>query len=397
VPAIREARVDVVVLGGGIAGLWTLARLRAEGYAAAPLGAGQTVAAQGIVHGGLKYALDLKLGRAARALADMPALWRRCLAGQGELDLRAARLNAGQQLFWLPQGARATLVGFLASQAVRAHTRRLPPAEWPPLLRQETVGAVHALDEPVLDVPSVVRALAMPLAAHIRRVDAAAMRFEGEGWRLGPLRIAGETRDGGALRLHAGSFVLAAGAGNEAVLGRLVGAGAAQRRPLHMLMLHGLPEPPLYAHCFDAGEKPRLTITSHRTEAGDLVWYIGGELAEAGAALPPDGLAARGRAELARLLPRLDLSGVAAAGLRIDRAEPRQPLGRRPDRPVLRAAGDALFVWPSKLAFAPQAAAEVAAALAATGLPRGPDETAALAALPFPGYAAPPWEEASWM
>ena len=73
--------VDVAILGGGIAGLWLLARLQAAGYSALllenqALGAGQTLASQGIIHGGLKYALDLKLNTASDALADMPARWR---------------------------------------------------------------------------------------------------------------------------------------------------------------------------------------------------------------------------------------------------------------------------------------------------------------------------------
>ena len=53
---------DIVVFGGGIAGLWLLNRLRDEGndailLEADGLGAAQTLASQGIIHGGLKYAL----------------------------------------------------------------------------------------------------------------------------------------------------------------------------------------------------------------------------------------------------------------------------------------------------------------------------------------------------
>ena len=57
---------DVVIVGGGIAGLWILSALRAEGYQTIllekdALGAGQTLASQGIIHGGTKYALTGKL------------------------------------------------------------------------------------------------------------------------------------------------------------------------------------------------------------------------------------------------------------------------------------------------------------------------------------------------
>ncbi len=57
-----QLQQDIVILGGGIAGLWLLHRLRAAGYAAvllekSTLGDGQTIVSQGMIHGGMKYAL----------------------------------------------------------------------------------------------------------------------------------------------------------------------------------------------------------------------------------------------------------------------------------------------------------------------------------------------------
>ena len=68
--------VDAVIVGGGIAGLWTLARLRAEGFNAVlledeALGAGQTRYAQGIIHGGTKYALTGKLTASSEAVSNL--------------------------------------------------------------------------------------------------------------------------------------------------------------------------------------------------------------------------------------------------------------------------------------------------------------------------------------
>ena len=61
--ATTEVTVDVLIIGGGIAGLWTLACLQKAGYKAVllesqSLGHGQTRYAQGIIHGGTKYALS---------------------------------------------------------------------------------------------------------------------------------------------------------------------------------------------------------------------------------------------------------------------------------------------------------------------------------------------------
>ena len=57
---MKEKQVDIVILGGGVAGLWVLNALISEGYSVVllekqKLGQGQTICAQGIVHGGFKY------------------------------------------------------------------------------------------------------------------------------------------------------------------------------------------------------------------------------------------------------------------------------------------------------------------------------------------------------
>ena len=58
----NTVKVDTVIAGGGIAGLWLLNVLRSKGYSAVLLEAGslggaQTLSSQGIIHGGMKYAL----------------------------------------------------------------------------------------------------------------------------------------------------------------------------------------------------------------------------------------------------------------------------------------------------------------------------------------------------
>src|SRR5262247_4103952 len=93
---------DIVVVGGGIAGLWALNRLCHAGYDAVlierdSLGAGQTLASQGILHGGHRYLLGAKPSDHARAIAPMPAIWLACLAGASEINLAAATILAREQ------------------------------------------------------------------------------------------------------------------------------------------------------------------------------------------------------------------------------------------------------------------------------------------------------------
>ena len=91
--------VEVAIVGAGIAGLWLGNLLAQRGIAfaiceAEAVGGVQTAASQGIVHGGLKYALGGEATSASRSLATMPARWRACLAGHGDADLRGVPVLA---------------------------------------------------------------------------------------------------------------------------------------------------------------------------------------------------------------------------------------------------------------------------------------------------------------
>ena len=98
-------KVDIAIIGGGIAGLWTLARLRNAGYQAIlleadSLGCVQTGASQGIIHGGTKYALTGKLTQSSQSIQEMPERWKACLAGTGEIDLSGAKKLSDHQYLW---------------------------------------------------------------------------------------------------------------------------------------------------------------------------------------------------------------------------------------------------------------------------------------------------------
>ena len=107
-------RLDVVVFGGGAAGLWCLDRLRRAGYHAIllerqALGSGQTVQAQGIIHGGGKYALrGVRDFAAVRATSLMPERWRRSIAGELQPDLSGTRVLSDRCHLWLPRGSAIT-------------------------------------------------------------------------------------------------------------------------------------------------------------------------------------------------------------------------------------------------------------------------------------------------
>jgi len=123
--------IDIAIVGGGISGLWILNRLRSLGYDAhlferTALGSGQTIACQGIIHSGAKYGDTNPIP----ALAEMPARWRKCIAGLGEVDLRGVTILGEQMLF--KGGEIVPLAG-----------------------------------EPVLDVKSLIRTLCRPVQDYI--------------------------------------------------------------------------------------------------------------------------------------------------------------------------------------------------------------------------------------
>ncbi|BBP85804.1 FAD-dependent oxidoreductase [Pseudomonas sp. Pc102] len=381
---------DVLIVGGGVAGLWLAARLRSQGFAtllveSSSLGGGQSVKSQGIIHGGAKYALHGALTGASEAIADMPRRWREALAGNGELDLRPVRLLSDAHYLWSPGSLAGNITSFFASKAVRGRVDQVKGDALPPALQHPKFkGKVYRLAELVLDVPSLIQRLA---------------DLAGDGLLAGrsiePLRegdeLVGLVVDGRSIRAQ--RIVLSAGAGNEALLQALgIQQPAMQRRPLHMVMVKAPGLKPLYAHCLGGGPKPRVTVTTHPAADGQWVWYLGGEIAEAdGVARNEAEQIAAAEKELRDLLPWIDLAAARWATLRVDRAEPVQNGLARPDNAFLADQGRLLVGWPTKLALAPDFADRVITALERDGI--RPTQPAPLPELPRPSLAQPVWEE----
>jgi glycerol-3-phosphate dehydrogenase len=381
---------DILIVGGGIAGLWLNARLRRLGYATLlvekeRLGGGQSVKSQGIIHGGTKYALSGALTGSSEAIADMPRRWREALAGSGELDLSGVRLLSEAHYLWSPGTLACNLTSFFASKAMRGRVDQVKGAELPPALQHPKFkGKVYRLAELVLDVPSLIARLAELSGDSLLA-----------GERIAPLREDGElvglVVDGREIRAR--RIVLSAGQGNADLLAALgLPQPAQQLRPLHMVLVKAPTLKPLYAHCLGGGPKPRVTVTSHPAADGQWVWYLGGDLAEADGVARDEATQVRfAQQTLGELLPWVDLSAAQWRTLRVDRAEPAQSGLVRPDNAFLSEQGNLLVGWPTKLALAPDFADRVIATLERDGIQPGkhPD----LPELTHPVVAQSPWKE----
>lgn len=374
---------DVAIVGAGIAGLWTAHRLRTAGYSVVVVtdrapGAGQTIASQGIVHSGLKYALGGSLNAASEQIADMPDHWRGCMVGQGDVDLRGVEMSSDAFYMMADASVTSRLTAFFGGQLTAGRSHRLKRDAFPPALdTPEFQGTVFAMSDFVLSAESVVDHLCTDLTIVQERVEAKI-----DGGNLVNL----ETDSG--RHIKAQHFVFAAGAGNETLIAEANLPFRTQRRPLCQVSVHAPGIPPLFAHVVSLrhGSKPRVTITSHRDHDGNVVWYLGGNLAEQGARRRDAEQIEHARAELNNLFPWID--GLRRADIRchrIDRSEPAAE-HKRPKEPVCLARGNISVGWPIKFTMAPMLANQVLNSLShiSPGVPQ-PAPTGT------PAVAAPPW------
>jgi glycerol-3-phosphate dehydrogenase len=366
----RSFITDIAIIGGGIAGLWLLNRLRNAGYHALllesdTLGGGQTIASQGIIHSGAKYTLTGKLTPAAQAVANMPSIWQACLDGVGDIDLRSARILSQHQYLWSLGGLASQIAAFFASKTLRSRVTSLSPKNYPDIFQHPDFhGRVYELAETVLDVPSLIHALVQPCQ---------------------DLILHGELKD---YDIQAQRYIFTAGAGNEKYLPETL---QMQRRPLQMVIVKHKIRMPIYAHCIEASPKPRITITTHTAADGDTIWYLGGQLAEAGVNKTELEQCQAAKTELELLFPWFDFSTAQWSTLNIDRAEPSQANGQLPDGVFVREVDDKIITWPTKLALAPQLAIEVLELLKKANITPQTEQTP-IPAHPTPDRAKPVWD-----
>ena len=356
---------DIVIHGGGIAGLWTLARLKNLGYDALlvepnAIGGVQTIASQGIIHSGLKYALSGKINALAREISAMPEVWRDALNGDGPVDLSKAKRAAETQYMMIPKGVMGSILKIGAKSFFGTEVEKI---KWPPEVSATGFeGTLVDMAEPVLDIPSVIRTLAEPYMSCIRK-----------------------SADGVNARKH----IYTAAEGNDK------SGIATQRRPLLMGLLKKAPFP-LWVHLVGASDKPMATTTTHENKEGETSWNFVGEVAERDKTENPDAVYDAMFEALKKYMPLTEINDAELAVLPIDRIEAKPGAGIMPDAPVIYNKDDKIYAWPTKLTFAPMMADKIAEELKAQDIRPSHNDTD-WSFLPEVSYAEPPWEKAQWI
>lgn len=395
---MRTIKTDILIFGGGIAGLWLLNRLRNAGYSAIlleqeRLGGHESINANGIIHGGLKFGLSALL-RDIEDLDDMPALWRDCLSGKGDLALAGVKVLAEHQYIWSEANLAARATTFFASRLITGQVEPVEGTARPAVLQDPAFnGGVYQLADLVLDLPSLIQKLATSHKSCIYKISPQTCHLETDD-RHNTTAVFITAAGVEPLRIHPGRVILAGGQGNAALLEDIgLRAPEMERRSVHMVMLKRAELPDFYAHCLGASRNPRLTITTHPTRDGEKIWYVGGELAEEGALRDERIQIEHAQRELKELLPWVDLRGSRYKTVKIDRILPAGDRGLfRPDNAFVESIGNNIVTWPCKLTLAPNLGRQVLALLQHDGVQ--PEHAQPAEALPllFPEMGLPVWE-----
>ncbi len=341
-------------------------------------GGRQTLAAQGIVHGGIKYSFNGIWNPEARAIQDMPRRWEQALInGAGELPLKGVKSLSPHQYICFPSSNK--IVSFLASSIMQSKVTALKAQEYPDSFKQGGMDArVYQLNERIIDMESLVQVLnKIGTGAMIKgKVDFHSIINREDGVEV---KVNQQT-------IRAQLIISTAGAGNKELTsgkedmpttqpakGDSIGKAGKeskadkkdkldkpikqQLRGLNMLMLRGANLPPIYAHFCDRSSLPLLTITTHEDEKypGETIWYVGGALAENNLDDDAQQLVQKFIKQLAEFMPQLSIKEqeIHAAKFRIDRAEPQNESKMKPVAPDITLIKRALICYPIKMTFAP--------------------------------------------
>ncbi len=375
---------DIVMFGAGIAGLWAFHRLKTMGYdvvlfEVSSIGGGQTIASQGIIHSGLKFSIAGKINNLAKSISAMPERWRAALNGTGEIDLSATTINATSQQMLIPKGFMGDLTNIIARKALGNNVQSLPREQWSNDLKNSGFnGSIVNMGELVLDVPSLIRALAQPYKDSIRKIT--------REQAVKPFKFLSNNN------ITAKYIIFTSAGCNEKIAknNNHDKGLKTQKRPLMQGIMSNAPFP-LYAHFIGKTDKPVVSITTHKMNDGVLIWYLGGSVAERKTDSNPEEVYIAAKKAFKNYIPNIDFSNVQWSVLPINRIEGKSNTNSwMPDTPTIHHVDNVLYCWPTKLTFAPMLSDMIFKNLGKAGITPS-NKVSDFSFLPEVEYAKTPW------
>ncbi len=395
---MKNIEVDIVIMGAGVAGLWLANILQQQGYSLLILeqdniGGKESINACGIIHGGLKFGLNSIL-HSHDILQTMPSKWRDCLAGTGALNLSSVRTLSPHFYLWTEPSLTAKVATFFSSRLIHGDVKSLANNEFPSSFNhQDFKGDLYQLDDFVIHVEDLLNTLRKPVAQYIYKVSEQNFHIDSDDkHNTSAIFITAAGQE--PLRIHPRKVIFSAGFGNEALLNDIgIHKFAMKKQVTQMVMLKRSQLPTIYAHCVGLGNSPRLTITTHRADDGDTIWYLGGELAEEGSTRDEPMQIQKAQEELKVLLPWLDLRGSRYKTIRCERVLPDlETFSFKSDGAFVKHIGNNILVWPCKMTLAPDMGDQVLKQFASENfLPQQPNHPERLPLLK-PELAQPAWD-----
>ena len=347
----NRTRIDVAIIGGGIAGTWLLRLLSQKGYSAVLLeqneiGCGQTLASQGMIHGGLKYALTGLLSNESEAIAEMPLRWKNCLySKEGEIDLRHTEILS-DCYYMYSESKIGKLASFFASKALRSRIEKVSHDDRPECF-DRFKGLLYRLNDLVLNTESLLEQLLSGLEDRAFKLECSNKTIKkiDKGYQLN----LSDTK------IETDTLINCSGNGTKSLLeGLNISEFKTQNRPLKQIMVDAPQDLNMFAHCLTNlnSTEPRMTITTHQKK-NKKIWYIGGQLATEGADLADDLLIEKAKVELEQCVSWLKPKEESLRILAIDRVEPHTKNQRKPDEAFAERVQDFIQCFPTKLTLTP--------------------------------------------
>jgi L-2-hydroxyglutarate oxidase LhgO len=355
-------KTDIILFGGGIAGLWLLNRLKKEGYSVILLenekiGGTQTIHSQGVIHSGFKYQNHPEI---VAKLKEMQREWTEALQGRGGVDLSKTKVSAQHQHYWTQNVA---VNADFYDKLVGNDFKKLSKKDFPSLLQHSNyTGKVFEAAEMILDMPSLIQNLYDNYANFIFKINQKTDFCFDEKGVLKSLTL----QNGDSI--EAQFFIFTAGAGNESLVNELKikqlcykSMQKMQKRPLHQVVIYKQDLPDFNGVCVspELNAFTPVIITTHYTENKQKIWNLGGDIATKGVERSEKEQILFAKSEMNRLLPNINWSNARWATYRVDRAEPLQSEVILPTDVCVDVCMNAIQIFPVKFALMPDVAHKV--------------------------------------